>query len=125
MGSNATKILICEPQYKTGILEVLTRGYFWDVMPCSLLKVSRCFGGVYRICLHGNSAIASLFPTSFILISCLASFSTPKMEAACSASIAVDLHQAIKLYITEERTPHISRITFLSCRSIQMSAPKQ
>jgi hypothetical protein len=40
-------------------LEVLTAAVmkitiFWDIPPCSSLKVNRCFGGTYRLYLQGG-----------------------------------------------------------------------
>jgi hypothetical protein len=33
---------------------VMKRTIFWDITPCSLLKVSRRFGGPYRLHLQGR-----------------------------------------------------------------------
>jgi hypothetical protein len=45
---------------------------FWDIMSCSLVKVSRHFGGTYR-----------LHAACYVLFSCLPYSSTLKMEAIC------------------------------------------
>jgi hypothetical protein len=33
---------------------VMKSSVFWDITPCSPLKVNRCFGGTYRIHLQGG-----------------------------------------------------------------------
>jgi hypothetical protein len=124
---------------------VMKSPIFWDITPCSPLKVYRCFGGTYRLQLQGrrisparsthnysffglflSSGILEnrnttfrkldLFPSSgegedtysvgalrkswsqsldilaacFMLVSCLAYFSTLKMEATCSSETSAD-----------------------------------
>jgi hypothetical protein len=48
-------------------------------------------------------------PHAFMLISCLAYFSTLKMEAACSSETPVDFQRTTWRYIPEDRTLHNHR----------------
>jgi hypothetical protein len=34
---------------------VMKTSVFWDITPCSPLKVDRPFGGVYRLYIHGRT----------------------------------------------------------------------
>jgi hypothetical protein len=54
--------------------EVMKNSIFWDITPCSPLKVNRRFGGTCR-----------LLPPAFTLVSCSAYCATLKMEATCSS----------------------------------------
>jgi hypothetical protein len=58
---------------------------FWDVTPCIPLKVNH-------------------FPHASTLVSCLAYFSTLKMETIFSSEASVDFQQNIRHYIPEDRT---------------------
>jgi hypothetical protein len=41
---------------------------FWDITPCSLLKVNRRFGGTYRLHLQGRRALlVTCFHAGFLL----------------------------------------------------------
>jgi hypothetical protein len=59
---------------------VMESTIFWDITPCTPLKVNRRFGGTYRL------------PPAFTLVSCSA-YSTLKMEAICSSETSVDLQR--------------------------------
>jgi hypothetical protein len=65
---------------------VLKSSVFWDITPCSPLKVNRCFGGACR-----------WFFAWLIL-------STLKMEATCSSETSVELQRTIRRCIPEDRT---------------------
>jgi hypothetical protein len=43
-------------------------------------------------------------PSTFTLVSCLAYFSTLKMEATCSSATSVDFQRTARRYIPEDRT---------------------
>jgi hypothetical protein len=60
---------------------VMNSSVFWDVPPCSPLKVNRQQS---PLCL----------PPDFMLVSCLAYSLTPKMEVICSSKMSVDFQQA-------------------------------
>jgi hypothetical protein len=73
---------------------------FWDIMPCSPLKVNLLFGGacpfIFRLCL----------PPAFTLVSCSVPSLTSKMEATCSPRTLVDFQQTTQRYVPEDRTLH-------------------
>jgi hypothetical protein len=75
----------------------MQRTVFWDIMPCSLLKVNQRFGGIYRL------QVASL-PPAFTPVSCLAYFSTLKIQAICSSEMSVDFQWTTQHYIPEDST---------------------
>jgi hypothetical protein len=70
---------------------------FWDIMPCSLLKVN-------------------LSPLAFTLVSCSAYSSTLKMEAICCSKMSVDFQWTTQCYIPEDSTLHITQI--FSCINV-------
>jgi hypothetical protein len=72
---------------------------FWDITPCSLLKVSRRFGGTFRL------APAEL-AACFALVPFLAKSWTLKMEAICSTETSVEFQRATRRCIPEDRTLH-------------------
>jgi hypothetical protein len=67
---------------------------FWDITPCSLLKVNRRFGG-------SRAKLGNFFA----LVSCFVYSSTFKMEAICSSETSVDFKRTTRRYILEDRTP--------------------
>jgi hypothetical protein len=81
--------------------ELLKSSVFWDIMPCSLLKVNYILEEnvtfIFRIC---------LLAACFMLIACLAYSSTLKMEATCSSKTLVDSQWTTWHYIPEDRTLH-------------------
>jgi hypothetical protein len=97
-------------------LEVLTAvvtmsSIFWDITPCSQLKVNRRFGGTYRLSLQSRRICQARnqesLPHVFTLVSCLAYSSTLKMEATCSSETLVDFQLTTRYYSLEARTLHI------------------
>jgi hypothetical protein len=65
---------------------VMKSTIFWDITPCSPLRVNRRFGGTggkQELCL----------PPAFTLVSSSAYFSTLKIEAIFSFETSVDLKQ--------------------------------
>jgi hypothetical protein len=72
--------------------------YFWNITPCSPLKVNRRFRGTC-LCL----------PPSFTLISCLAYSSTLKKEATCTSETSADFQWTALRYIPEDRILHNHR----------------
>jgi hypothetical protein len=68
---------------------------FWDITPCSPLKVNRRFGGTFRLNLQGRISRAkyqrksTLLATCFSLVSC-SDYLTLNMEAICFFETSVD-----------------------------------
>jgi hypothetical protein len=79
---------------------VLKSTIFWDITPCSPLKVNRRFGGIYCLNLHRRIALLA----SCFLVSCLAYSSTLEMEASCSSEMSVDFQRSTRRYISEDST---------------------
>jgi hypothetical protein len=46
---------------------VMKSTVFWNIMLCSLLKVNRCFRGIYHFHLQGRALLVSCFHTGFSL----------------------------------------------------------
>jgi hypothetical protein len=75
----------------------MTSTIFWDITPCSPLKVNRRFEGTYRLHLHGRKKKASKKPAW--------------------KQVAVDFQRTTRRYIPEDSTPHnrkIVRLSFIS-----------
>jgi hypothetical protein len=88
---------------------------FWDIMPCSPLKVNRRFGGNCRLHLECRRISQgrkqrSAYDQVFIQVSCLAYLSTLKMEAVYSSETFFDIQQTTRRYIPEDRTLKITYI---------------
>jgi hypothetical protein len=84
---------------------VMKSTIFWDITPCSLLKVNRRFGGTYRLHLQGRrTSRASNLPPAFTLVSCSVHSSTLKMEAICSSETSIDFQRTTWHCISEEST---------------------
>jgi hypothetical protein len=76
---------------------------FWDITPCSPLKVNRRFWGTCRLHLQGRGR--ALFDACFMLASCLGYSSTLKMEI-CSSETSVDFQRNTLCYIPEDILRH-------------------
>jgi hypothetical protein len=72
---------------------------FWDITPCSPLKVSRHFGGTFRIHLHDRKISRTRNQRE---IRWQAESTTLKMEAICLSKLLVEFQRATRLYIPEE-----------------------
>jgi hypothetical protein len=72
----------------------MERFIFWDITPCSPLKVNRCFGGTWRFHL-----LATCSHSGFLLNS----FSTLKMEAIYASKTSVDFQRTTRRYAPEYR----------------------
>jgi hypothetical protein len=89
---------------------------FWDITPCNLSKVNRCFGGTYRLHLHGRqisqqeTSMKALLTTCFHAGFLLAYFLTLKVEAICSSETSSDFQQTTRHYIPEDGTLHSCKI---------------
>jgi hypothetical protein len=86
---------------------VMKSTIFWDIKPCSPLKVNRRFWRTYRLHFQGQRIGLArnqlYFPPDFTLVSCSAYSSTLKMEAICSSEATVDFQRR---YIPEDSTLH-------------------
>jgi hypothetical protein len=80
---------------------VMKCSIFWDITPCSPLKVNRRFGGTCRLHLQGRALLA----TCFALVSCFYYSSTLKMNTR-SSETSVDFQRTTRRYIPEDRTHH-------------------
>jgi hypothetical protein len=82
---------------------VIKSTIFWDITPCSPLKVNRRFGEIYHLHLQGRiiSRVRSQRDSSRL---CLppAYSSTLKMGATCSSVTSVDFQRTTRRYIPEE-----------------------
>jgi hypothetical protein len=83
---------------------------FWDVMPRSLLEISRSFGGACLVHLQETGMKQVLLATCFTIVSCLAYSLTVKMETACSSETSVDVQWT---------TWHLSFLTNQECTITQ------
>jgi hypothetical protein len=96
----------------------LKSSIFWDITPCSPLKINHCSGRTYHrhlqgrrisraINQHENRCLCS--PPAFMLVSCSAYSLTLKMEVICSSKTLVEFQQNIPHYIPEDSTLHNHR----------------
>jgi hypothetical protein len=82
---------------------------FWDIMPCSPLKVDRCYGGTSRLHLQGRRIsqarnkleVGALLASCFKLVSFLAYSSTLKVEATFFSETSVEFQHMTLRYIPE------------------------
>jgi hypothetical protein len=86
---------------------------FWDITPCSPLKVNRRFGGT---CLHLQGLRISqarkqicLLP-AFTLVSGSAYTSTLKMEAICTSETSIEFKRNSRRYIPKDGTLQINPV---------------
>jgi hypothetical protein len=89
---------------------------FWNITPCSPLRVNWCFRGVCSLHPHGRriskarnqreSKQLSLSP-AFTVVSRLAYSLTLKMDATCSSETSVDFQRTTRRYIPKHRTLHV------------------
>jgi hypothetical protein len=99
--SGFTAILLTLVTYLLTLLHRKMKGtIFWDIIPCTLSKVNRRFGGTYR--LHPLLCL----PPAFTLISCSAYSWTLEMDAICFSKMAVDFQQTTWRYFPENSALH-------------------
>jgi hypothetical protein len=85
------------------IVVVMKNFIFWDITPCSRLKVKPTFQrNQGESCWQGEFS----FPPSFTLVSCWAYSSTLKMEATCSSETSVGFQRTTRHYFPEDSTLH-------------------
>jgi hypothetical protein len=84
---------------------IMKKFIFWDITPCSPLKVKRRFGETYRIHCQGRRISQAKYErgnSACHLLSCW--FRPPKMDATCSSETSVDFKQTTWRYIPRDRT---------------------
>jgi hypothetical protein len=91
----------------------MKRFIFRVITPCHPLKVNRHFEGTCDLHLQGqrmsqarNQHEGRWQVEAFTLVSCLAYFSTLKMEATCSSKMLVDFLLTTRRYNPENRKLH-------------------
>jgi hypothetical protein len=88
---------------------------FWDLTPCSPLKVNIGFGETCRLHLQNRRISRSgkgreskwqteLLPPTFTLVSHSAYSSILKTEATCSSETSLDFQRTTRRFIPEDRT---------------------
>jgi hypothetical protein len=102
-----TRFDISNVEYLVGF-EVLTAviiksAIFWDITPCRRLKVNVHFEGKYRLHFLGRR-ITPVLATCFTLVTCLAYYSTLKVEVTCFSETSVDFQRTARHYIPEDGT---------------------
>jgi hypothetical protein len=83
---------------------------FWDVTPCSPLKVSRRFGVTHHFHLQGRRISRArnqrerwqAEPEHIFTVVSYSAYSTVKMEAICSSETPVDFQRTIRRCIPED-----------------------
>jgi hypothetical protein len=88
---------------------------FWNITPCSPLKLTRRFGVTYRVHIQGRRINQRESRWQFTLVTCSAYFSTLKMEAICSSKASVDTQQT-----TEDGTLHNHRCEHLKSYTVKL-----
>jgi hypothetical protein len=87
--------------------------FFWDIEPCSPLKINRRFEQTYLLLLHCgriNQTRTQLFlPLAFMLVYCSVYFSALKKEATCSSETSVAFQRTTRRYIPEDELPVCSK----------------
>jgi hypothetical protein len=92
-------------------MRLLNSTIFWDITPCSPLRVNWRFRNTHRLHLQGRrisqakNQHKSRWQAS-MLLSCSAYSSTLKMEAICSSETSVHFQQTTRRYIPEDSTLH-------------------
>jgi hypothetical protein len=81
---------------------------FWDITPCSPLKVNWSFRGTYRFHLQDRRISRARYQWESRwqakLVSCSAYSSTLKMEALCSSETSVDFQRTTWHYTPKDNT---------------------
>jgi hypothetical protein len=78
-------VKICRFEDVTAV--IMTSSIFWNIMP--------------------RSPLSGTLPTAFTLVSCLAYFSTLKMETIYSSKTSFDTQWTTQCYIPEDATLHV------------------
>jgi hypothetical protein len=81
---------------------VMKSSVFFAITACSMLKVSRRFGGTCPVGLQGQR-INQARKKRKAMVYCLVYSSALNMEATCSSEMSVDFQRTTLLYIPEDR----------------------
>jgi hypothetical protein len=112
MGPKHKMAIVSETGLQVPTAVVMKSTIFWDITPCSPLKVNRHFGGKYRLNLQGRKnkpskkpawnqvASRDCFHAGFLL----GLFSNLKMGGICSSEISLDFQRTTRRYIPEDIT---------------------
>jgi hypothetical protein len=84
---------------------------FWDITPCSPLKVNRRFGEPYHLHLQSRriSPARNQRESRWKTQPYSVSYLTLKMEVICSSETSLDFQRTTRLHIPEDRTLHNHR----------------
>jgi hypothetical protein len=75
------------------ITVVVNSSIVWDTAPCNQLKINWCHGKTRCLLFQGRRSKKQAQPnTCFMLVSCLAYYSTLKIEATCYSETSVDFN---------------------------------
>jgi hypothetical protein len=85
-------------------LETRSSSIFWDLTPCSPLKVNRRFGGTFRFHVQGRriSQVRNQREAG-------SKHSSALKKKICSSETSVDFQQTTRFYISDDRTLHNHR----------------
>jgi hypothetical protein len=92
----------------------------WDIIPCIPLKVSRRFGGTYRLHLQSRrirevrNRYEACSRQCFTLVSFLDYYSKLKIETTCSSETSVDFQRTARRYVSTNITLQIFRVIILT-----------
>jgi hypothetical protein len=81
---------------------VMKSTILWGIMPCSLLKVNRLFGGTYRLHPQGRISRAKYQREGRWQVVFCSAYLTLRMKAICSSEMSIDFHQTTWCYIPED-----------------------
>jgi hypothetical protein len=98
--------LICSHYVGGNTVSRMKSTPFWDIMPCSPLKVNRSFGGTHHLHLQGRRIRKLCLLPVFTLISCSVHFPTLKTEVIYSSEMSVDFQWTIRCYIQKDSALH-------------------
>jgi hypothetical protein len=79
---------------------------FWDIAPCSPMKVNRSFGGTHHLHLQGRRIRKICLLPVFTLVSCSVYSSTLKMEVIYFSEVSVEFQRTIWCYIPKDIALH-------------------
>jgi hypothetical protein len=102
-------LLPCSSRNIHGVTWDLKSPLFWDIMPCSPLKVNQSFRRKCRLHLQCGRISEALLLICVMLVSCVAHYLTLKMNATCCSENSVGFQQTAWCYIPEDRDRHNHR----------------
>jgi hypothetical protein len=97
--------------------------FFWDITPCSPLKVNRCFGGTHSLYHHSRRISRASLLLAFMLVSCLAYSLTLKVETIRSSETSIDFQRTERRYIPDDSTLYNHRCEYLKSYKLIYTCP--